>query len=329
MRNKKTEVAFLVIGIAVFAFLVWKFGLDRLTTNIAGAGWSLLGAVAVWFVIYFTNTIAWKLLLGESDAKVSFRRLFLVNVAGFAIDTITPIIALGGEPYKVKALSHTIGLRPALSTVLVYRMVHVLGHMLILFAGSIIALAFLELAPPVAWMLLASSAIILAIIALMFSGLRSGVFHRIRGFSGRIPILRRFLERHEQHFTELDAAVTHAYRSQRGKFYGALVLEFVSRAMMGVEVYLILLGTGVEISMISALLVYVTYSIVINLIFFVPLNLGVREGGLVLGLHTLALSTGVGIYLAVVLRIREFVWILLGLLLMMPLIRESDSVDTH
>ncbi|MBI1806832.1 MAG: flippase-like domain-containing protein [Ignavibacteria bacterium] len=328
MKNKKTEIAFFVFGLAVFLYLVVRFGIDQITANIAGAGWSLLGAVLVWFIIYVVNTLAWKLLLGEESKQVTFIHLFMVTVSGFSIDTITPVIALGGEPYKVKALATTVGTRQALSAVLVYRMVHVLGHMLILFVGTLSALAFLTLPVSLVWMLIVTGAVMLVIVILIISGLRDGVFHRVQSLIEKTALLRRFthvLKKHEHSFNEMDEVVTHAYRNRRGKFYGAVLLEFVSRACMGVEVYLILRGTGVEISLISALFVYVAYSIIINAVFFIPLNLGVREGGLYLGLQSLALPPMLGIYLGVVIRIREFIWILLGLLLILPLTRRSEK----
>ena len=112
----------------------------------------------------------------------------------------------------------------------------------------------------------------------------------------------------------MDAVLTNTYHHQRGKFYTAVGLEFLSRLCMGIEVYLILYGIGIPISLPMALFLYVVYSIIINVLFFIPLNLGAREGGLALGLESLALPPLLGVYLGVVMRIREFVWIMIGLL---------------
>jgi uncharacterized membrane protein YbhN (UPF0104 family) len=111
----------------------------------------------------------------------------------------------------------------------------------------------------------------------------------------------------------MDTIITGVYRNSRGRFYLAIAIEFLSRVCMGVEVYLILHGVGIETSVASAMFLYVVYSIIINLLFFIPLNLGAREGGLYLGLETLALPPLLGVYLGIVMRLREFFWILLGL----------------
>jgi hypothetical protein len=46
-----------------------------------------------------------------------------------------------------------------------------------------------------------------------------------------------------------------------------------------------------------------------------PLELGSREGGLVLVLKAIKISSPLGIYLGLVNRIREFFWIFVGLVL--------------
>ena len=124
----------------------------------------------------------------------------------------------------------------------------------------------------------------------------------------------------------MDEVITSTYRNQRSKFFLSVLLEYVTRIAMGFEVYLILHGVGVEITPAAALLIYVAYSIIINIMFVIPMNLGVREGGLYLGLETLALPPVLGIYLGVVIRIREIFWILIGLLFILITSKLRDKV---
>jgi uncharacterized protein (TIRG00374 family) len=311
------KIAFFILGLAAFSYLVARFGVDQIIANIRTAGWSLASVILVWLGIYLLNTSAWRLVLGAHAQAVSFRQLFLVTVSGFVINYITPIIALGGEPYKVKALTDTMGSRESLSAVVLYRMVHLLGHMLVLETGIAAAILFLDLPAGVKLTLAAAGMLILAIIAMTLSGHRKGVFQRIKDFFMRFRILERpsaLLSGYENNLRAMDEIVTDAYNHQRRKFYFAICLEYLSRLLMGLEIYLILAGVGIQTTLVSALFLFVSYSIIINALFFVPFNLGAREGGLVLGLGSLALPPLLGVYLGVVMRIREFFWILLGLL---------------
>ena len=57
-------------------------------------------------------------------------------------------------------------------------------------------------------------------------------------------------------------------------------------------------------------------SLLANLLFFLPMQLGGREGGFALAVGGLSLSGAYGVYAALITRIREMVWIVIGLVLM-------------
>jgi uncharacterized protein (TIRG00374 family) len=312
-----SKILFFIFGLCAFVYLISRFGLDQIGTNIIRAGWSLLSIVGVWLVIYILNALAWKLVLGESGKKIPFPQLFMVTVSGFVINYVTPVIALGGEPYKVKALSGRFGTQQSVSAVVLYRMVHLLGHMLLLLAGIALALVFLSLPAAIVGSLILAGMVIMTVITLTVMGHRDGIFERLHKLLQKLPFPGRTVERLDRYrdeVKEMDDVLTHVYRHSREKFYAAVGLEFLSRLCMGIEVYLILYGIGISTTVVMALFLYVVYSLIINVLFFIPLNLGAREGGLALGLESLALPPLLGVYLGVVMRIREFIWIMLGLL---------------
>lgn len=317
MKPRTTNILFFIFGVGIFSYLVYRFGIQTITRNIEQAGWSLLYVIGIWFVIYLCNTAAWKLVLGPEGKKITFLQLFMVTVSGFVINYITPVIALGGEPYKVNALSGAMGTRQSFSVVVMYRMIHLLGHMFLLLTGIVAALVVLALPPVVDAVIILAGVLVLAVIGMTLGGYRKGIFQRLVAFVARIPFLRKIsdsLQRYEQNLKEMDEVITNVYHQDRKKLYGSVILEYFSRILMGIEVYLILKGINVETTVVSALFLYVSYSIIINLLFFIPLNLGAREGGLALGLESLALPPLLGVYLGIVMRVREFFWILLGLL---------------
>jgi uncharacterized protein (TIRG00374 family) len=327
---RKTNIVFFIAGIIVFAYLISRFGVDQIVRNVQQAGWSLGIIVIIWFAVYLLNTAAWRLVLGVSGRGISFARLFRITVSGFVINYITPFIALGGEPYKIKALSADLGPEGALPAVVLYRMVHLLGHMFLLLAGIILAMAALDLPVSVDVMLWISAAVVLAVILVTIAGHRGGVFNRLNallGGSKKFDRIRRMLPGQDSGPNRMDEIITHAFRERPAAFWTAVGFEFLSRVLMGVEVYCILTGIGIPTTLVAALFLYVAYSVVINVLFFVPLNLGAREGGLAMGLGSLALPPLLGVYLGVIMRIREFVWILIGLgfLLVSPERKKSEA----
>ena len=46
MKNKKTEIAFFLFGLAMFVYLLNQFGTGQVGWNFERAGWSILGQYA-------------------------------------------------------------------------------------------------------------------------------------------------------------------------------------------------------------------------------------------------------------------------------------------
>ena len=70
-----------------------------------------------------------------------------------------------------------------------------------------------------------------------------------------------------------------------------------------------------EISFVHAYLIVSIATLIANIFFFAPMQMGTREGGFVLATTTLALPAGAGVYIGLCTRIRELFWIFVGVIL--------------
>ncbi len=316
-RGAALPALFFLLGLGLFVWLIAGFGPAAIASHIAAGGWSLLTIVLIWLVIYLLNAAAWKLVLGETGGKIGTGELFLITVSGFVINYITPVIALGGEPYKITALTRRMGAQKAISSVVLYRMVHLLGHMALLLAGIVAAFLFVPLPSALAWPLGVAGAAIAGVMFLTLNGTRDGVFDRLGRTLGRFRFLAFLsgpLGTYRGELAEMDRVLTDTYRNDRRRFILSVALEFLGRLLMGVEVWVILAALGHDVSPAAALHVYVVYSIVINILFFIPMNVGAREGGVMLGMESVAADPVTGVSVGLIIRIREFIWIAIGLL---------------
>lgn len=59
---------------------------------------------------------------------------------------------------------------------------------------------------------------------------------------------------------------------------------------------------------------HIVYNVVCQPTFFMPLQLGGREGGFLMSVSGLGLTTSAGIFVALIVRIRELIWTAIGLL---------------
>ena len=65
----------------------------------------------------------------------------------------------------------------------------------------------------------------------------------------------------------------------------------------------------------SCVLILAFSSLFSNLIFFFPMQLGAREGGLALAVDGLHMSPALGVYVGLITRLRELLWIVIGMVL--------------
>lgn len=320
--SRRVQVVFFAVGLAFFVWLVSRIGARTIVVDLGRTGWVFAPIVLVWGVVYVTNTIAWLTLAEDGPSGLRFPRAYAISVASFAINYITPMISLGGEPFKIAASARWLGGNSAASSVVAFRVVHTLGQLI-----------FWILTIPIAYALLphtTTTLVVLAIgtVALIIGALLLGLLLRasaieplLAGLAARFattPLLGRVARLVLGGRTSLaliDSALARLARERSGALALALVAEVSGRFIAVIEYFLIARSIGVEIGYPAAVLIGGFSQLVLNLLFFIPFELGSKEGGLYLIFQLLGLPPSLGVYTAIVSRLRELTWIAIGLLL--------------
>jgi uncharacterized protein (TIRG00374 family) len=316
--NKYLKTAFFIIGLGVFAWLISDFGISNIIENVRKSGWWFVPVVGVWGVVYYLNAWAWYYVIDAKNKKVGFANIYGITLSGFAINYITPFVNLGGEPYRVIALKDKIGLHSAVSSVILYTMLHFLSHFIFWTTAIILAGVLLPLATGLKITLFSAFVILLAFIWFTFTRHKKGIFASLINLLSKLPFLKSLhkrLSKKEESLLKIDEQIKQLYNERKNHFYLALFFEYSARIVASLEFLFILKAIGISISFLEAFYINAGSSLIINLFFFMPFELGTREGGLYLVLDSLKLTPGVGIYIGLVNRVREFFWILVGLVL--------------
>lgn len=331
---------FFFVGIlaCVVMLLTFDVSFAELWSHLCHAGYWLIPIVGVWIFIYAINAWSWNTIIKSkcrgSDENVSFWRVYRLTITGYALNYATPVGGLGGEPYRILELSKDVSKQHATSSVILYAMMHFFAHFWFWFSSIFIYLALAatgDLPINTAIGTLLGIVIVFCLIAFYFfsKGYRNGLVVNLIRWIGLIPGLkgwsRRFQENHKESLHNIDEQIAALHAEDKQAFYKSLFLEYLSRIVQSSEVLFMLLLFGIDngggfsglaITYLHSILIVSFTTLFANLIGFLPMQLGVQEGGFVLSIAALGLSAALGIFVSIICRVREVIWIFIGIMLM-------------
>lgn len=327
----KTKAIFFVLGLAILFYMLYQFGFDNIIVNIERTGWWFIPIIGIYLFVYLLNTIAWQLIMKAGSNKISFKDLFSISISGFAINYITPFINLGGEPYKILAIKDQLGLHKSVSSVILYSMLHFLSSFVFWIGAIILALFTMTLTSELE-IILGIGLIVSFLGALFFLVWhKKGIFRSILKIIPKLPFSSKLNDKiklKEESLEIIDEQITDLFNNKKSAFYPALFLEVCARVISSIEFIFILHSIGIHISLQEAIYINAFSSFLMNIFFFMPMTLGVREGSIYFIMGILKFSSGIGIYIALVNRIRELFWILVGVLLV-QLRKNKPATDSN
>ena len=150
-------------------------------------------------------------------------------------------------------------------------------------------------------------------------GYRKGMAVACVNIGKHIPFVKKhiikFAEKNSEKLTNIDQQIALLHSQKKRTFYLSLFLEYVARIIGCLEIWLILNVLTTDVSFMDCMLVVAFSSLLANILFFLPMQLGGREGGFALAVAGLSLSGAFGVYAALLTRVRELFWIVVGLVL--------------
>lgn len=320
MRSTYRNI-FLIFGLVSIGAMLYGFGVDfsDIRDRMAAAGMYLPAVIGVWVVVYAFNACAFQTIVnsGNHSKRLAFRHAYKLTVSGFAFSYTTPF-GFGGLPYRIMELSAHIGAAGAISSTTLYSMMHILSHFCLWATALPLFLALhWELMSPLLWTFFGIFAVVLMVVFYFFNyGYKNGMVVKLYRLLFYVPIVskyaRRFYAKHVAEMEETDRNIA-ALHSRPRAFYSSLSMEYVGRVLNSLEFFFILWALGIPIGFCDALIVLAFSSLVGNMLFFFPMQLGAREGSLAAIVSMLGFaSPGVGLFASFYTRVRELFWIFVG-----------------
>ena len=330
-------IVFVAIGLLLFAYFVKKAGLSEILSGIQRLGFAFLLILAISSIRHIVRSLAWTKCF-EPPFQLRFRDALAARLMGDALGNIIPLASIAvSEPSKAAFVRDRVPLMAAVSALALENIFYSLSVILFVFSGTTALLLTFHL--PKALRYASFGALIGTAVVACLGYL---VIHKqLRFISGSF----RFLERRGIARRRMEAMVPRAitledriygfYGRNRGRLLPIFALEVCFHLAGVLEVYttLTFISQLVAPTLLAAFILE-SVNRIINMTFkFVPLRLGVDEGGTGMVSAVLGLTKTVGVTLAIIRKGRDLFWATIGVALMVrkglslkSVTEESDEI---
>jgi len=315
--NKKYMFAVSIIAGVIALWLILKaVHIQRLIHLFSNSSPSIIILyILVSYLIMLSLTWRWQIVLKSQNIKVTMFKLFLYRLVGYGISYLTPTAKLGGEPVRAALLSRDgVDFSRGLSTVVIDKTIEIATSALFFFIGVLIVLF--------AYALPGETEVMMLFFAIVFLFLMVWIYHRMSSGKGLIASLCKTLRLHkikslkmdEEKLERFESMVIKFFQDDKKDFYITILASFVGWVLMFFEFKLAGLIIGVNLSFEQIFLVVSFLGAA--LMFPIPMGIGSMELSQVTVFSIINLDKAGGVALSFLVRARDLVWSIIGLLLL-------------
>lgn len=310
LKSVPGRMLLLVLGLVFLIFLFTRVGVAAALHETAKVGWMFLVVFFLVGLTHFLRTLSWVRLLRMDKSSPSFLRMLALWLAGEAISHLS--FSWSGETFRVVATRKHVPANRGAVAMALGRLLYSLAGIVLVLAGLVLALTVLDLPAGLRQGILGAVLGLVAMMLLAYVALRKSGLGRTPGetrpFIQKPGLESRLRQTLRDFWNDCQVVLSRS----PGEFAFLLGLNLLA-ALVGVaEVWLILAALGAPTSLATAFLVEAFLKVLSGLAYFVPGNIGVSEGGILLLLKTLKFSAATGLALALVRRARALAWVGVG-----------------
>lgn len=298
-----------IVGLALFVWQVRSVGLAQIGSGFGAVGSGFLVVLLVSGSRFVLRAAAWRALLPE---PVRLRMAVAAAMAGDALGNLTPLSIVVGEPAKALYLSREVSRSRAFSALTAENFFYSVSVAIYVVLGT----AAMLVAFPVPEVLQDAGLVALGMMAVVLAGAVWLAWQRPSVASAilqRMPVARlRTLADRVRGFEDDTYG---AARRDGGRLAIVIAAEATFHVLSFLEVWYVLwLLTGESLALQAFVLD--TFSRIVNVVFkVIPLRLGVDESVSSTVAQAIALTSAVGLTLALVRKGRMLVWSAVGVAL--------------
>ncbi len=311
MRRLQTLI--LLLAVCFYVWFLHRFGVSTVLSYIRLAGWGLALTIALESLARVANTLGWRVTITDCPRKLGFGELFAARISGEAIDYVTPSAQLGGQFVMAIMVRRKLAMAIGLATVIVASLAEAIGQIGFISGALLTALPFEARLHHLFWPLMGGLAIAIGLAAAFFVIQMKHPFSMLWKAAAKLNLGHLADPEVKAAAADADALLVDFYSRHRGRLALSCLCYLFAWSMGPVEIYILLTLLGQPATLVTVLLVEALGLLIERATFLIPAKLVSQEGGKALILSLLGLSAGVGFAIGVLRRIKEMVWVLIGL----------------
>lgn len=325
---RRVETILIVLSLAFYAWFLNRFGPAQILSYLRLAGWGVALTISLEGVARVVNTVGWRVTIYDCPPSLGMAQLFFARIAGEAIDYITPP---SGQFVMAMMVRQRLRMSFGLATTVVAALAEVIGQIGFITLAILVSLNMVPAGARLFWPIVGGFAIALSLAAGFFFVQQKRPFSHLWRAAARLHIGGVQSEQIGAAADEADGLLLDFYAEHRTRFFVATLCYLVAWSLGPIEIYLLLYLLHQPDSLRLALLVDGVGLLLERATFLIPAKLVSQEGGKALILAMLGYRAGVGFAIGFLRRVKEMVWVLLGLLTLMihriVVERAQDSTD--
>jgi uncharacterized membrane protein YbhN (UPF0104 family) len=309
---RRTETIIVVLALAFYVWFLSHFGTRAVLGYIRLAGWGLVLTVSLETFARVANTLGWWVTIGHHGHGLRFIQLFAARIAGEAIDYVTPSAQLGGQFVMAMMVRRNLEMAAGLATVVIASLCEMIGQIGFITIALLMSIRMVPLAGDFFWAIVGGFVLALALIGGFLYVQRKRPFSFLLAAASKVPGIDT--EEFKGSADEADQLLLDFYAHHRMRLALSCLCYLFAWSLGPVEIYILLKLLHQPASFQIALLVEAAGLLLERATFLVPAKLVSQEGGKALILALLGYPAGIGFAIGFLRRIKEMVWVLLGLL---------------
>jgi uncharacterized protein (TIRG00374 family) len=309
-------------GLLLFAVLIWRSDLAVTGSLLSKVGWAALPLMTLpHALVVALEVFGWWFAFPQTGCRIAVVKIARFVVVSKAIQLITPSISQAAELLKIYLLRRAgFTSEISVSSVIAAKTTITMAELLFVGTGLGVIATHVALEPALMTSAIIGIFLMCVAVAAIVAWQRMGLFRPFLWLSRRLGMFGAFRDRYEQ-FMFCTDALLRDYLNNRTRLWLSGLCYFLAWFAGALEAWAFLSILGISNDFLSALLVQVWLVLVTRVTAFIPGNVGAHEAAIVMMFSFLGLGMDSAMAFALLRRVRQVVWIALGLALLIKIPR--------